>query len=110
MPLLASEGSAQGSASLPPEVSRAIRFGGFVRGDDRFDHRSFSVSPAEAGTMDPQQRLLLEHGYAALHGGGERRQRLTGRPLFIQLALQATNYSSAMNQPLIGYESTTNRL
>ena len=61
----------------PPRLDDAVglraRHGGFVANAERFDHRCFGVSAAEAGAMDPQQRLLLERGYEALHGAGLRR-------------------------------------
>ena len=64
--------------ALSETQKACVMHGGFVARADRFDHRLFGVSRAEAGAMDPQQRLLLECGYEALHGHGGRLAWLLG--------------------------------
>ena len=70
--------AAVGVSMLSAAQAACVRHGGFVAGAQRCDATAFRLSPAEAGAMDPQQRLLLELGYAALHGGRQRRATLLG--------------------------------
>ncbi|MGA1354626.1 MAG: beta-ketoacyl synthase N-terminal-like domain-containing protein, partial [Candidatus Limnocylindrus sp.] len=64
--------------ALSESQKACVQHGGFISGAERFDHRLFGVSRAEAAAMDPQQRLLLETGYEALHAHGGRLAWLLG--------------------------------
>lgn len=53
------------------------KWGGFLRGIDRFDARFFGISPREAELMDPQQRLFLETVYKSIEDAGYAPSELT---------------------------------
>ena len=48
------------------------RFGGWLRGVDRFDASLFSLTSNEVELMDPQQRLLLEMSWEAIQTGHQQ--------------------------------------
>ena len=77
-------------------VARRARHGAFVHGAERFDHRCFGVSAAEAGAMDPQQRLLLERGYAALHAAGLRRAELLGSATGVFVGIAGNDFAEVL--------------
>ena len=81
---------------LDSELAARPRHGAFVRGAERFDHRRFSVSAAEAVTMDPQQRLVLEQGYAALHAARFDRAALLGSATGVALGIYATSFDAVL--------------
>ncbi|MDC0525534.1 phosphopantetheine-binding protein [bacterium] len=72
-----------------------VQYGGFVTDVQRFDARTFAISPAEVSAMDPQQRLLLEHGYAALHATSHRRVELPCGGVGVFLAMDRPDWTLA---------------
>ncbi len=52
------------------------RWGGFLRDIERFDHRLFRMTPAEATAVDVQERLLLESVWECLENAGYTAPRL----------------------------------
>jgi acyl transferase domain-containing protein len=82
----------------PADESAAarVKHGGFVAGAERFDHRCFGVSPAEAAAMDPQQRLLLEEGYTALHSAGLTRNALRDSMTTVTVGISWTEFRTVL--------------
>ena len=83
-------------SQAPDDAALRVRHGAFVHGAERFDHRCFGVSAAEAGAMDPQQRLLLERGYAALHAAGLRRAELLGSETGVFVGIAANDFAEVL--------------
>lgn len=52
------------------------KWGGFLKGVDRFDPLFFNISPREAEMMDPQERLFLQCVYETLEDAGYTRETL----------------------------------
>ncbi|MFL0800592.1 MAG: SDR family NAD(P)-dependent oxidoreductase [Agarilytica sp.] len=52
------------------------KWGGFVKGVDKFDPLFFNISPHEAEKIDPQERLFLECVYHTLEDAGYTRESL----------------------------------
>ncbi|CAM2011344.1 SDR family NAD(P)-dependent oxidoreductase [Acanthopleuribacter pedis] len=50
--------------------ARCARWSANLANAEYFDHRFFSISPAEALLMDPQHRLLLEESWRAVENAG----------------------------------------
>lgn len=51
---------------------------GFVEDVDKFDHKFFNISKAEAENMDPHQRMLMEVVYEAVESAGYNIDELNG--------------------------------
>lgn len=51
---------------------------GFVEDVDKFDHKFFHISKAEAEHMDPHQRILMEVVYAAIESSGYAADHFNG--------------------------------
>lgn len=54
------------------------KWSGLIDGFDRFDHRFFNMTMAEAMHMEPQQRLLLEEAWHCIEDSGVSVERLRG--------------------------------
>jgi amino acid adenylation domain-containing protein/non-ribosomal peptide synthase protein (TIGR01720 family) len=54
--------------TLPPEKQYKVL--GYLADIDKFDHRYFNISKAEALNMSPEQRLLLEEVHKAIENAG----------------------------------------
>eukprot|EP00966_Prymnesium_polylepis_P277871 6420107-Prymnesium_polylepis.1 len=76
-----------------------VRYGGFVKGAERFDAGSFGLSPVEVNVMDPQQRLLLEQGYTALHATKHRRATLMGGDTGVFLGIERPDWAVVQPPP-----------
>ncbi len=75
------------------------RWGAFVEGIDRFDHRFFGVSQREAAGMDPQQRLLLEVVWHALEDAAIAPDALAGTSTGTFVGLCSTDFAGSLNEP-----------
>lgn len=78
--------------------STSTRYGGFLRGIDRFDARFFQISPREAETMDPQQRLLLEVTWHALEDATLAPDALVGSLTGVFVGLTAIDYARLISR------------
>ncbi|MEO8900004.1 MAG: SDR family NAD(P)-dependent oxidoreductase [Polyangiaceae bacterium] len=72
------------------------RWGGFVRGADRFDAHFFGISAREAQRMDPQHRLLLEVAWEALEHAGVNADRLTQTHTGVYVGMSSVDYLQVM--------------
>ncbi len=52
------------------DVEQFYKYGGFIKGVDKFDPLFFNISPKQAENMDPQVRLFIQTAWAACEDGG----------------------------------------
>lgn len=60
------------------QPNRSYRKCGYMADVDKFDHKLFGISLAEAKAMCPEQRLLLEMAYSAMENAGYSPASLSG--------------------------------
>jgi acyl transferase domain-containing protein len=84
------------AASYSPDPNAPNRgvgkWGGFLTGIDRFDHRFFGISPREARSIDPQQRLLLEQVWRCIEDSGIALSRLQEGATAVYVGGMAVEY------------------
>ncbi len=94
------------------------RWGGFLKGVDRFDPLLFQISPREAELMDPQERLFLETVWEVIEDAGYRWDRLTGERVGVFAGVMWSQYglfrgrdpeTSAPIVPEASFASVANR-
>ncbi len=68
------------------------RWGGFLKGIDRFDADFFKMTAREASLVDPQHRLLLELAWEALEDAGQPADRLAGSPVGVFVGMTNFDY------------------
>ncbi|OMI35284.1 beta-ketoacyl synthase N-terminal-like domain-containing protein, partial [Streptomyces sparsogenes] len=68
------------------------KWGGFVRGADRFDPLFFRMSQIEAEHIDPQERVFLETVWHLLEDAGYTREQLRGSRTGVFVGLMYGHY------------------
>lgn len=82
------------------------KWGGFIKGADKFDSLFFRISPAEAEDMDPQERLFLEVAYQSLEDAGYTPQNIcSSRKVGVFAGVMNSNYPTGTT-----YWSIANRI
>jgi acyl transferase domain-containing protein len=77
--------------SVPGKAS--TKWGGFLKGVDRFEPQAFGISPREAASMDPQQRILLEVAHEALEDACLSKEMLKGSSTGVYVGIYNSDYS-----------------
>ncbi|WP_344593358.1 SDR family NAD(P)-dependent oxidoreductase [Streptomyces violaceusniger] len=72
------------------------RWGGFLKGIDRFDPEFFRISPREARTMDPQHRLFLQAVWQAIEDAGHDPTSLEGTRTGVFVGVGSTEYAQML--------------
>ncbi|MGY0788315.1 SDR family NAD(P)-dependent oxidoreductase [Azospirillum argentinense] len=72
------------------------KWGGFLRGVDRFDPAFFRIAPVEAAVMDPQHRLFLESCWNALEDAGYAGKALDGQRCGVTVGALASGYQDIL--------------
>jgi acyl transferase domain-containing protein/acyl carrier protein/SAM-dependent methyltransferase len=86
--------------------SMYTKWGGFIKGADKFDSLFFRISPAEAESMDPQERLFLEVAYQSMEDAGYTPQNIcSSRKVGVFVGVMNSNYPTGTT-----YWSIANRI
>jgi acyl transferase domain-containing protein/NADPH:quinone reductase-like Zn-dependent oxidoreductase/NADP-dependent 3-hydroxy acid dehydrogenase YdfG/SAM-dependent methyltransferase/acyl carrier protein len=83
------------------------RWGGFVKGIDRFDAQFFKIAPREAVHMDPQQRMILEVSWEALEDAGLDVDRISGTKAGVFIGASSHDYSDLQSKDVYASEAYT---
>jgi len=87
------------------------RWGGFLENVDKFDWRTFQISPREAKYMDPQHRLLLEVAWEAIEDAGLPLEKVAGSRTGVFIGIMWNDYLRLQSRDwsqLTGYTTTGN--
>jgi polyketide synthase PksN len=79
------------------------KWGGFLRGVDKFDPLFFNISPREAEIIDPQERLFLETVWNTVEDAGYSRRALSSRKIGVFVGVMYGQYQ------LFGVEESLRR-
>lgn len=87
------------------------KWGGYLKGIDRFDAFFFNMSGKEAELADPQQRIFLEESWSALEDAGYANNDLSDKKCAVFAGVGHSDYMMNMNkdiepQSLWGTESS----
>ncbi|MBV8223820.1 MAG: polyketide synthase dehydratase domain-containing protein, partial [Verrucomicrobia bacterium] len=84
------------------------KWGGFLRGIDKFDPLFFHLSPEEADWMDPQQRLFLEEAWHALEDAGYSEERIRACRCGVYAGVMGNDYENLLDNEKPAYQMLGN--
>jgi acyl transferase domain-containing protein/enoyl-CoA hydratase/carnithine racemase/acyl carrier protein len=73
-----------------------VRWGGFMRGIDRFDPLFFGIAPRDAELMDPQHRIFLETVWRTIEDAGYKASELAGTRTGLFVGVATADYNDLL--------------